>query len=177
MDRVKYLIVFGAILFGLSISFYLLNWARIIHHGRFRSEWKYHLWAIPFFFFTLGEWYLSYEDVNMMEGFGDFFMSFVSIGLLFIISAVINPDSKEGKGWPHLKTKTDEVALIMGILMIWDYLYYIVYRGEKLLEGLPISTAFGVACFLHFILKKTWTQWAFIVLMYLTTVFAIVQIW
>ena len=90
-SRTEYLVVVGALIFGLAITNYLVSWGQLIREGRLFKEWKFVLWSLGLFLATLAHWWFEWEVVGHVdESYLSYLIGFVETGLYFLISIVIN---------------------------------------------------------------------------------------
>ena len=171
MSKAEYLSVFGAILFGLAASFFLISWARLAQQSRLFKEWKFMLWSIPFFLITIIVWYADYELIAGLDNFWSYLFSFISIGFLFLVSAIINPDLQKDVGWDFLRKRTDEVATVFAIGSVWDYIYSVWYLGQSdtLVNVIGTFVIVGIVLIWYFV-REQWLMWVFLAIIYIQVI-------
>ena len=127
---------------------------------------------------TVTQWYVDYEVISNMQGFGGYFLGFVSIGLLFIISSLINPDRNTTVGWAKLRNKTDEVVIISTLYVLWDFAYAVLYLKLPAFGiGLYTPVVVVIITVAYLVKRKAWLLWVYLVAVYTILAFLIYDIW
>lgn len=176
MTEEKYLVIFGAVIFGLSASYYLVSWAHLIDNNKFVKEWKFTVWAFPFFLLTLLDWFINYEVVAQIDNTVWFYLSgFVSTGIYFVLSVIINPRKTKNAGWKHVKTRIRELIYAGTFIVVWGFAIKWIYGLD-----LVVHYAWTIPPFLFLILwylfKKEWVGWLYLGYIYMINIVLLIEL-
>ena len=174
MGKQQFLVVFGGILFGFSASFYLQSFVRLIREKSFFKEKLFVTYAFGFFVFTLIDWYVTYDMVQYIDhSIVHYLLTFVEIGILFIISGMINPDTNQHPSWEYLKTRTGNILAVTTLGHCWGLLIPLIFEGIPYIIHPAISLVPVIFLILHLVLKKPIISHIFVIYVYVLDIYLI----
>lgn len=175
MGKQQFLVVFGGILFGLAASFYLNSYVRLIRKKSLYKEIKYLIYSFGFFLTTLIVWYLTYDMVPYVDdSIVYFLLAFCEIGLLFIISGLMNPDSNQDPSWQYLQERLGNIMVLCSLTAVWGLLVPIIFTGVTLLVHPMVSVGMVTFTVVYRFFNRPIVSHLFIAYIYALNIYLII---